>query len=139
MRMYGQFFNQQHQIPQVNIKQSFSWMTHGGQRGETEAMLCAGMEQTLVTNNKQHKIFKMDCLPLCCLCQKKDEMVRHIVSSCCKLEGTKYTKRHKNIAHYVNWNMLKERDIPVTKQWYKHSPITSVMDGNITITWDLKM
>eukprot|EP00957_Ditylum_brightwellii_P074607 5669297-Ditylum_brightwellii.AAC.1 len=25
------------------------------------------------------------------------------------------------------------------KQWYKHSPIPSIIDGNITITWDLKI
>eukprot|EP00957_Ditylum_brightwellii_P023209 1751349-Ditylum_brightwellii.AAC.1 len=85
-------------------------------------MLCAGMEQTLATNNKCNKIFKIDCSPLCCLFQKKDKMVRHIVSSCCKLTGTKYTKRHIDVA-----------------QHHKHSPIPSVVDGNITITWDLKM
>eukprot|EP00957_Ditylum_brightwellii_P063903 4848288-Ditylum_brightwellii.AAC.1 len=66
-------------------------------------------------------------------------MARHIVSSCCKLAGTKYTKRHKNIAQYLHWKMLKEHSIPVMKQWYRHSLIPSAIYGNSTIIWDLKM
>jgi hypothetical protein len=97
------------------------------------------MEQTLATNAIKKKIFKLDCSPLCRLCQQKDETVRHIVSACPKLAGTKYTKRHNDVARYVHWNILKERGIEVTAQWWKHVPIASVIDGDTTITWDLKI
>eukprot|EP00957_Ditylum_brightwellii_P185028 14090517-Ditylum_brightwellii.AAC.1 len=78
------------------------------------------MEQTLATNIIKKKIFKLDCSPLYRLCQQKDETVCHIVSARPKLAGTKYTKRHNDIARYVHWNLLKERGIEVTAQWWKH-------------------
>eukprot|EP00957_Ditylum_brightwellii_P002546 195681-Ditylum_brightwellii.AAC.1 len=69
------------------------------------------MEQTLATNAIKGKVFKLDCSSLCRLCQQKDETVQHIVSACPKLAGTKYTKRHNDVAQYVHWNLLKERGI----------------------------
>eukprot|EP00957_Ditylum_brightwellii_P121332 9252855-Ditylum_brightwellii.AAC.1 len=97
------------------------------------------MEQTLATNASKKKIFKLYCSLLYRLCQQKDETVRHIVSTCSNLAGTKYTKRHNNVACYVHWNLLKERGIEVTAQWWKHVPITSAIDGDTTITWGLKI
>eukprot|EP00957_Ditylum_brightwellii_P049734 3771591-Ditylum_brightwellii.AAC.1 len=104
-----------------------------------EVALCTAMEQALVANNKRQKIFKQDCSLLCCLCQQKDETTWHILSGCSKLAGSKYTQRHNKVAQYVHWNLLKECGIPVIPQWYKHSPILSVIDGKTAITCDLKM
>eukprot|EP00957_Ditylum_brightwellii_P045083 3419251-Ditylum_brightwellii.AAC.1 len=87
------------------------------------------MEQMLATNSIKHKIFKLDCSPLCELCQQKDKTVWHIVSACPKLAGTKYTKRHNDVTHYIHWNLLKEWDIEVPVQWWKHVPIASILDG----------
>eukprot|EP00957_Ditylum_brightwellii_P012714 960954-Ditylum_brightwellii.AAC.1 len=74
------------------------------------------MEQMLATNTIKKKIFKLDCSPLCSLCQQKDETVRHIVSACPRLAGTKCTKCHNDVARYVHWNLLKERGIEVAAQ-----------------------
>eukprot|EP00957_Ditylum_brightwellii_P170380 12968335-Ditylum_brightwellii.AAC.1 len=74
------------------------------------------MEQTLATNAIKKKISKLDCSPLYRLCKQKDETVRHIVSTCPKLAGTKYTKRHNDVVCYIHWNLLKERGIEVTAQ-----------------------
>eukprot|EP00957_Ditylum_brightwellii_P096170 7326612-Ditylum_brightwellii.AAC.1 len=97
------------------------------------------MEQTLVTNGKCNKIFKKECSPLCHLCQQKDKIVQHIVSSCYKLAGTKYTKRHTKVPQYAHWNILKEHGIKIPKQWYKHSSTSSVVDGDMKINWGLKI
>eukprot|EP00957_Ditylum_brightwellii_P171294 13039699-Ditylum_brightwellii.AAC.1 len=114
-------------------------MTQAVLSGGTEAALCAAMEQTLATNAIKHKIFKLDCSPLCRLCQQKDETVWHIVSACPKLAGMKYTKHHNDVVRYVHWNLLKERGIEVPVQWWKHVPIASVLDRDTTIIWDLKI
>eukprot|EP00957_Ditylum_brightwellii_P038428 2904931-Ditylum_brightwellii.AAC.1 len=58
-------------------------------------------------------MFKLDCSPLCRLCQQKDKTVQHIISACPKLAGTKYTKRHNDVVRYIHWNLLKERGIEV--------------------------
>eukprot|EP00957_Ditylum_brightwellii_P129086 9846394-Ditylum_brightwellii.AAC.1 len=50
MRLHGQFFVQQDEIPQVDADQSTYWMTRVHLRGKTEAVMCAAMEQMLVTN-----------------------------------------------------------------------------------------
>eukprot|EP00957_Ditylum_brightwellii_P200762 15304067-Ditylum_brightwellii.AAC.1 len=114
-------------------------MTWAALSGGTEAVLCAAMEQTLATNAIKHKIFKLNCSPLCRLCYQKDETVWHIVSACPKLAGTKYTKRHDDVACYVHWNLLKKTGIEVPVQWWKHEPIALVLDRDTTITWDLKI
>eukprot|EP00957_Ditylum_brightwellii_P110903 8458903-Ditylum_brightwellii.AAC.1 len=113
-----------------------SWV---GLSRETEAALCAVMEQTLATNSIKHKIFKLDCSPLCQLCQQKDKAVQHIVSACPKLAGTKYTKHHNDVVRCVHWNLMKEQDIEVPVQWWKQVPTVSVLDRDTTITWDLKI
>eukprot|EP00957_Ditylum_brightwellii_P132738 10121941-Ditylum_brightwellii.AAC.1 len=97
------------------------------------------MEQTLATNTIKKKIFKLNCSPLCRLCQQKDETVLHIISKCPKLAGTKYTKRHNYVARYIHWYLLKKRGIEVAAQWWNHVPIASVINGDTTITWDLKI
>eukprot|EP00957_Ditylum_brightwellii_P091132 6938655-Ditylum_brightwellii.AAC.1 len=65
--------------------------------------------------------------------------VQHIVSACPKLAGTKYTKQHNDVAHFLHWNLLKERGIEVPVQSWKHVPIASVINGDTTINWDLKI
>eukprot|EP00957_Ditylum_brightwellii_P119094 9083483-Ditylum_brightwellii.AAC.1 len=72
-------------------------MVRAGLSGGTEAALCPAMEYQLTTNVINKKIFKVNCPPLCQLCQQKDKMVCDIVSACPKLAGTKYTKCHDNI------------------------------------------
>eukprot|EP00957_Ditylum_brightwellii_P038956 2944222-Ditylum_brightwellii.AAC.1 len=53
--------------------------------------------------------------------------------------GTKYTKHHNDVLHYVHLNLLKEWGIEVPAQWWKHVPINSILDGDTTVTWDLKI
>ena len=77
---------------------------HAGIWEETEATFCAAMKQTLVTNNKEQKIFKKDCSLLCHLSQKKDETTHHIVSNHSKMTGNKYTKWHNKVAQYIHLN-----------------------------------
>eukprot|EP00957_Ditylum_brightwellii_P072619 5518107-Ditylum_brightwellii.AAC.1 len=87
-------------------------MTWAGLSGGTEAALCAAMGQTLATN---------------------------AIKTCPKLVGTKYIKHHNDVAQYVHWNLLKGRGIEVPAQWWKHVPIASVLDGDTSIIWDLKI
>eukprot|EP00957_Ditylum_brightwellii_P204345 15338827-Ditylum_brightwellii.AAC.1 len=63
----------------------------------------------------------------------------HIVSVCPKLAGMKYTKHHNDVACYICWNLLNEWGIEVHAQWWKYEPIASILDGDTTITWDLKI
>eukprot|EP00957_Ditylum_brightwellii_P087302 6644413-Ditylum_brightwellii.AAC.1 len=95
-------------------------MSQAGLSRGTDAALCAAMEQMLATNSIKNKIFKLDCSPLCRLCQQKDETVHHTISTCPKLAVTKYTKRHNDVARYAHWNLLKERGVEVPAQWWKH-------------------
>eukprot|EP00957_Ditylum_brightwellii_P138039 10523695-Ditylum_brightwellii.AAC.1 len=75
----------------------------------------------------------------CRLCQQKDKTVQHIVRVCPKLAGTKYTKQHNGIARYIHWNLWHEQGIEVPVQWWKHVPISSIIDGVTTNPWDLKI
>eukprot|EP00957_Ditylum_brightwellii_P185685 14137902-Ditylum_brightwellii.AAC.1 len=69
--------------------------------------LCAAMEHALVMDNNHRKIFKQGYSLLCCLCQRKDETIQHIIGGCGKLAGNKYMNMHTEVAWYVYWNMLK--------------------------------
>eukprot|EP00957_Ditylum_brightwellii_P113083 8624236-Ditylum_brightwellii.AAC.1 len=48
--LHGQFFVQQDNTLQVDVDWSTHWLTKAHLRGETDAVLCVAMEQTLATN-----------------------------------------------------------------------------------------
>eukprot|EP00957_Ditylum_brightwellii_P061926 4699605-Ditylum_brightwellii.AAC.1 len=53
--LYGVFFKDQKEIPQVDMEHSWHWLCKSGICYETEASICAAQEQALAINNIQKR------------------------------------------------------------------------------------
>ena len=106
MKLHGNYFENQANIPNVDTKLSNQWLLIPSIRNETESLLCAAQEQTLATNYLQKKIWGNSLNSKCRLCKEQDETVHHIVSGCKMLCGTQYKYRHDQICKYIHWNIL---------------------------------
>ena len=104
---------------------------------ETEAMLCAALEQAIRITCVKHKIDKTALSPLCRMCDKKSEAISHIVSECEKLAQKDYTRRHDNVARIVQWNLRGKSNLKKSEKWYEHAPEGVAENGEVNILWDV--
>ena len=136
MEMHGQWFRDREGIPSVDTSQSDKWLKNAQLTPETESLIIAAQEQTLATNYVRKNIWKTDCDPRCRICKESAETVKHIVSGCTCLAGSKYTNRHDKLGTYVHWTILKDLGINVCDEWFKHVPEKVVESGETIIMWD---
>ena len=136
MEMHGQWLKEREEIASVDVGQSEKWLKYSHLTPETESVLIAAQEQTLATNYARNKLWKLKCSPLCRLCKEKPETIPHIISGCKCLAGTKYTNRHDKLGKYIHWNLLKDRGVIVSGDWFKHEPEKVTECGDTTIMWD---
>ena len=108
MKLHGEYFNQQKNIPNVHIELSNEWLEKTYLRYETESLICAAQEQALATNYVSSKIWKIGNDPKCRLCRKENETIQHITSGCEMLAGTQYMRRHDLVGKYLHWTILKD-------------------------------
>ena len=134
--MHGQWMAERDDIASVDVIQSEKWLKYSNLTPETESVLVAAQEQTLATNYVRNSLWKIKCSPLCRLCKEKPETIRHIISGCKQLVGTKYTNRHDKVGKYIHWNLLKDRGIEVCRNWFEHVPEKVTECGETTIMWD---
>ena len=71
-RMYGQFIRNRPE--EVDGEKSWSWLSRGDLKAETEALLCAAQEQALRTNYIKHHIDKTANNPLCRLFERVEKV-----------------------------------------------------------------
>ena len=134
--MHGQWLADREEIASVDVAQSDSWLKYSHLTPATESVLVAAQEQTLATNYVRNKLWNWKGSPLCRLCRKKPETIAHLISGCECLVGTKYTNRHDKVGKYIHWNLLKDRGIKVSNDWFKHEPEKVTECGDTTILWD---
>ena len=105
-------------------------------RYETESLLCAAQEQALATKYICSRIWKNNCDTKCRLCGEQSETIHHIVSGCKMLAANQYTFRHNQVGKYLHWWILRDRGIPVSKTWQKHTPLDTTTHNGINLLWD---
>ncbi|CAH2018525.1 unnamed protein product [Acanthoscelides obtectus] len=71
-------------------------------------------------------VLKQNVDSKCRICHQCEEHISHIISGCSTLAPTEYTERHNNVAKYIHWAILKQHQVPVSNNWYDHSPEAAV-------------
>ena len=135
--IHGKFFQSQQNIPSVDLNKSCAWLKKSYLRFETESLICAAQEQTLLTNWKEHMWKPRTTNKICRLCQCHNETIMHIVSGCPALAKNAYISRHNKLGQYVHWAILKKLNGKISKKWYQHKPLHNTDIDDWTITWDL--
>ena len=76
--MLGQFIRET--TENVDKEKTWQWLSRGYLKVRIEALLCPTLEQAIRTNYRKYHIGKTSESPLCRMCGKKGESVRHITS-----------------------------------------------------------
>lgn len=110
----------------VDMKTTNQWLKSTGLKVETEGLILAAQDQTLPTRVYHHHIIKDGTDPLCCICNKSQETIDHIISGCPELAKPEYihVHQHNKVAAYVHWKIYKEYEVDTADKWYEINPKT---------------
>ena len=87
----------------------------------------------------KYHINKSSESPLCRMCGKKGESVKHITSGCEKLAQKEYKRRQDNVAKKVHWVICKNNRLEHSEKWYEHVPEGAVENEEIKVLWDINI
>ena len=111
--MYGEFVRE---MPETtDKKETWYWPRKADLKLETEAMLFAAQEQAIRTNYVKYKIDKTAQSLFCRICDKKGEIISHIVSECEKLAQKEYKRRRDNVARIAHWKLCGKYSLKKVK------------------------
>jgi len=123
----------------VDKAASNAWLTKAGLFPETEGFMIAIQDEVIATKNyKKHIIKDRNVLnDNCRLCNNATENIQHITSSCIKLAGSDYTKRHNQVAKIVHQKLAKKVGLlKDTVPYYVYDPKTILENDEHTLYWD---
>ena len=133
MKLHGQF---EEATKDIKSEESWTWLSKGVLKRETESLIMAAQEQALNTNSVKRNIYKMDVPDKCRLCGEKKETVTHIVSACTVIANKEYKRRHDKVCLNLHWQLCKKYGMSVAETWYKHQPEGVIENDRAKILWD---
>ena len=133
--MHGQFIRQ---VKDFASKKIWQWLKRECLKRQIESLLIADQDQALGTNYRKARIKRKEN-QLCRMCKEKDKTVTHFVSKCSKLAQKEYKRRHDEVTTAVHWSILKTKNFPHSKHWYKHNRKTVIKNEKVKILWDFKI
>ena len=120
----------------VDQTDTHQWLKSSGLKAETEALLLAAQDQSLLTRNVQANIFRNGADPKCRFCNLQTETIDHIVSGCPVLAPTEYRDRHDKVGKYLHWKICRHYQIATADRWYEHQPDPVSEGKDVTVLWD---
>jgi len=80
--IHGVYYEPFQTSEEVDHKGSFSWLSDGRLRAETEGLIFVAQDGVLLTNRYKHTVLKLGASSACRVCQEGDETIGHILSKC---------------------------------------------------------
>ena len=115
---------------------TWSWLTKGNFKRETESLLIAAQNNAVRTNHIKVRIDKIQQNCKCWLCGDRDETVNHIISECNKLAQKEYKTRYEGVGEVIHWEMCKKFRFDHTNKWYTHNPAPVLEYNTHKFLWD---
>jgi hypothetical protein len=88
----------------------------GDLKAETESEIVAAQDQAIQTKYYATKILNTATDSKCRLCQRFDETVDHIISTCPILAKEQYIKRHDRVCAQLHFDICKEIGVQLDKK-----------------------
>ena len=136
--LHGQYLKRLKR-PDVNETETHKWLKSSGLKSETEGLIIAAQDQSLMTKQYQSEIMKNGMNPKCRLCNQYNETIDHIVSGCPVLAKSEFMQRHDKAASYIYWKISKAFNLSVADKWYNRGPDTVVCNDQVTLIWDMEV
>ena len=92
--LHGQYLRQ---AKKVRSDQCWAWLQNGDLKRQTESLIVAAQNQSIIINLVKARIDKSQEDSLCRMSRKVDESIDHIVSGCSELAQKEYKRRHNNL------------------------------------------
>jgi len=102
--LHGQYVRD---LLEISGPNSFKWISKLDLKIETVSLICAALDQTLITKYYSSTILGGSNSPMCCVCGSAFETIPHIVTSCSVWAGSLYKKRHDCVGRYFHWNICR--------------------------------
>ena len=125
--------------PDIDETEIYTWLTNSGLKSETEGLIIAAQDQSLMTKQYQNEIMKNGMNPKCRLCNQYNETVDHIVSGCPVLAKSEFMQRHDKAASYIHLKISKAFSLPVTDKWYNYNSETVFGNDQVTFICDMQV
>ena len=113
--MHGQFIREM--TEKADNEKTWQWLSRGGLKVGTEALLCAAQEQATRTSYMKYHIDKTSESPLCRL----------------------WEFQHNNVAKKVHWDIFKKNRLEHSEKWYEHVPEGAAENEDVKILWDISI
>ena len=136
--LHGQYLKRVKR-PDIDETETNKWLKSSGLKSETEGLIIAAQDQSLMTKQYQSEMIKNGANPKCRLCNEYSETMDHIVSGCPVLAKSEFMQRHDQAASYMHWKVCKEFGLPAADTWYSHNPETIISSGQVTLIWDMQI
>ena len=133
MPLHGKF---EQDTQDLKTTDSWTWLTRGDLKRETESLLIAAQDQALATNAIKKSIYKTTDNDKCRLCGLKVESVTHIISACKMLAQREYKCRHDKVCKYLHWHLCNVHGFDANDKWYLHKAEKVLENENTKILWD---
>ena len=101
---------------------TWSWLTRGNLKRETESLITAAQDNAIRTNYIKAKIDRTQQNSKCRMCGERDETVNHIESESSKLAQNEFKTRHDWVGKVIHWELCKKLNFHHASKWYTHKP-----------------
>ena len=108
-------------------------------KSETEGLIIAAQDQSLMTKKYQSEIIKNGANPKCRLCNEYNDIDDIVSSGFPVLAKSEFMQRHDQAASYMHWKICKAFSLPVADKWYNYNPETVINNGQVTLIWDMQV
>ena len=99
--IYKVYYQQASSADGVDTEGSFSWLSDGRLRAETEGLVITAQDGVILMNQYKHTVLGMGISPTCRVCQEEDETISHIMYSCKPHMWSLYKERHDRVIYQL--------------------------------------
>ena len=119
-----------------HTRKTWTWLSKGNFRRETESLLIVAQNNTVRTNYIKARIDKTQQNSKCRLCGDIDETINHIISECNKLAQKEYKTRHDWVHRAMHWKMCKKSKFDHRNKWYMYNSASVLENDTHKLLWD---
>ena len=131
-QLYGCF---KRLISYISHEKTWTWLTKGNFKRETEYLLIAAQKNAIRTNYIKARIDKTKQNRKCWLCGDRDETINHIISECTKLAQKEHKSGHDRVGKVIHWEMCKKFQFDHTNKWYMHNSASVLENDTHKLLW----
>ena len=133
---HGAFVRRLEATPEIDLKNSFAWLSKCHMDPHSEAYILAAQELALFSRYHEKNILKNRDDDGCRVCGVEPETISHILFGCDSLAKREYLTRHNGVCKYIHHTIIKAFGISCSDNWFTHSPKDVILQKDVEVVYD---